>query len=108
MSAVAVHPATLRSGPTVDPAHPNESETTPMTDTTNQQLPSGPHRRSTLQRVVPGAWLALSATWAAVIVVTDQVAWPLAIWIATTLGPLTAIERRHRHNETTHTNGAST
>jgi hypothetical protein len=79
-----------------------------MTNTTNQHLPPGPHRRSTLQRVVPFAWLALSATWVAVIVVTDQVAWPLTIWIATTLGPLTAIERRHRRHETTDTNGAST
>ena len=80
-----------------------------MTNTTNQHPPSGPGGRSTLQRVVPFAWLALSAAWAAVIVVTDQVAWPLAIWIATTLGPLTAIERRHRdHTTTTTTNGAST
>ncbi len=79
-----------------------------MTNTANQHLPPEPHRRSMLQRVVPFAWLALSAAWAAVIVVNDQVALPLTIWIATTLGPLTAIERRHRHNETTHTNGAST
>jgi hypothetical protein len=79
-----------------------------MTNTTNQQIPPEPDRLSTRPRVVPLAWLALSAAWAAVIVVTDQPGWPLAVWIATTLGPLTAIERRHRHDETTHTNGAST
>jgi hypothetical protein len=39
----------------------------------------------------------MSAMWAVVILVTDALAWPLAIWIATTVGPLTAIERRHRH-----------
>lgn len=31
----------------------------------------------------------MSALWAVVIFVTDQLAWPLALWIATTLGPLT-------------------
>jgi hypothetical protein len=57
-----------------------------------------PADRSTLRRVLPFAWLALSATWAAVIIVTDQLAWPLALWIATTVGPLTALDRRHRHH----------
>ncbi len=79
-----------------------------MTSTTNQHPTPGPQRRSTLRRFVPFVWLALSAAWAAVIIVTDQVAWPLALWIATTLGPLTALERRGRHNDTTYTNGAST
>lgn len=79
-----------------------------MTNTTNQPLTSEPDRGSTRRRVVPLAWLALSATWAAVIVVTDQVAWPLALWIAATLGPLTAGERRHRRDTTTDGNGAST
>jgi hypothetical protein len=50
--------------------------------------------RSTLQRVLPFAWLALSAVWAAVILVTDHLAWPLALWIATTVGPLTALHQR--------------
>jgi hypothetical protein len=31
----------------------------------------------------------MSALWAVVIIVTDQLAWPLALWIATTVGPLT-------------------
>ncbi len=37
-------------------------------------------------------WLGLSAAWAVVIFVTDQLAWPLALWIATTVGPLTALK----------------
>lgn len=71
-----------------------------MTNTTNQHLAPEPARRSTLRRVLPFAWLALSATWAAVIVVTDQLAWPLALWIATTVGPLTALDKRHRRSPT--------
>jgi hypothetical protein len=63
---------------------------------TNQLKTPEPDRRSTLLRALPFAWLALSAAWAAVIFVTDQMAWPLALWIATTVGPLTAIERRRR------------
>lgn len=42
----------------------------------------------TLQ-ALPWLWLAMSLLWAVVIIVTDQLAWPLALWIATTLGPLT-------------------
>jgi hypothetical protein len=53
--------------------------------------------RATFHRFLPFAWLALSAVWAAVIFITDQLAWPLALWIATTVGPLTALETRHRH-----------
>ncbi|MEM9517320.1 MAG: hypothetical protein AAGA42_20905 [Actinomycetota bacterium] len=36
----------------------------------------------------------MSAAWAVVIIVTDQLAWPLALWIATTVGPLTALATR--------------
>ncbi len=39
----------------------------------------------------------MSAAWAVVIVVTDRLAWPLALWIATTLGPLTAMQARSNH-----------
>ena len=39
-------------------------------------------------------WLGLSAVWAVVIFATDQVAWPLALWIATTVGPLTVLKSR--------------
>lgn len=40
------------------------------------------------------AWLVLSLLWAGVIVVTDALAWPLALWIATTLGPLIMLRNR--------------
>lgn len=43
---------------------------------------------------LPFLWLGLSFLWAVVIIVTDHVAWPLALWIATTVGPLTALQRR--------------
>jgi hypothetical protein len=36
----------------------------------------------------------MSAIWAVVIIATDHPAWPLAIWIAATVGPLTAVGRR--------------
>lgn len=65
-----------------------------------------PTRRSTVLRILPFAWLALSAAWAVVIVVTDLVAWPLALWIATTLGPLTALDRRERRRSTSRPNDA--
>jgi hypothetical protein len=51
-------------------------------------------RRDQLLSALPWLWLALSAVWAAVIFVTDQLAWPLALWIATTLGPLTMLRAR--------------
>jgi hypothetical protein len=63
--------------------------------------------RTTLRRALPFAWLALSAAWACVIFVTDQVAWPLALWVATTVGPLTALDRRERRTTTTDPNGAT-
>lgn len=43
---------------------------------------------------LPWLWLGLSAAWAIVIFATDEVAWPLALWIATTVGPLTALKTR--------------
>jgi hypothetical protein len=39
-------------------------------------------------------WLGLSAAWAVVIFTTGLMAWPLALWIATTLGPLTLLRTR--------------
>lgn len=63
--------------------------------------------RSTLRHALPLAWLALSAAWAGVIFVTDQVAWPLALWIATTVGPLAALDRRYRHTTSTASDPAS-
>ena len=51
-------------------------------------------RRTRLLNALPWLWLGLSAAWAVVVFVTDQVAWPLALWIATTVGPLTALKTR--------------
>jgi len=48
---------------------------------------------SHLRRAVPWLWLVLSALWAVVIIVTDTVSWPLALWIATTVGPLTYLHQ---------------
>jgi hypothetical protein len=60
--------------------------------------------RSRIGQALPWLWLAMSAVWALVIVVTDQLAWPLALWIATTVGPLTYLRTpTHRsHEEGTH------
>lgn len=46
-------------------------------------------------RVVPLLWIVLSLAWAVIIVVSDRPAWALALWIATTLGPLTMLDERH-------------
>ena len=50
--------------------------------------------RARLATALPWLWVALSALWAVIIFTTDQLAWPLALWIATTLGPLTALRSR--------------
>lgn len=47
-----------------------------------------------MRRLIPWLWLGLSMAWAVVIFVTDQLAWPLALWIATTVGPLTLLRSR--------------
>ena len=64
-------------------------------------LPNQPEHgsRSRWFRLLPWAWLVLSAIWAVVIFVTDQVGWGLALWVATTLGPLAALEQRRRNAE---------
>jgi hypothetical protein len=54
----------------------------------------GTARRARLVNALPWLWLGMSAAWAVVIVATDQLAWPLALWIATTAGPLTALRTR--------------
>ncbi len=51
-------------------------------------------RRAQLLNALPWLWLGLSAAWAVVVFATDQLAWPLALWIATTVGPLTALKTR--------------
>ena len=52
-----------------------------------------PETATNWRRMIPFLWLALSAGWAIVILVTGSLAWPLALWVATTLGPLTALQR---------------
>jgi hypothetical protein len=59
-----------------------------------QQTATVVTRRSHVLNALPWLWLGLSAVWAVVIFATDQVAWPLALWIATTVGPLTALRTR--------------
>jgi hypothetical protein len=56
--------------------------------------PVGDQRHWT-RRAIPLLWLAMSMVWAVEILITDQLAWPLALWIATTLGPLTALQARN-------------
>lgn len=51
-------------------------------------------RTRTAWGALPWLWLGLSVVWAVVIIVTEQVAWPLALWVATTVGPLTALKAR--------------
>lgn len=48
---------------------------------------------SRLRKAVPWLWLSMSLAWAVVIIVTDEFAWPLALWVATTLGPLTYLSK---------------
>ena len=56
-------------------------------------------RSKALKTALPFLWLGLSVAWAVVIFVTDQLAWPLALWIATTLGPLTVLQSRLAKNQ---------
>jgi hypothetical protein len=51
------------------------------------------------RRAIPWLWLAMSLFWAVVIIVTDQLARPLALWIATTVGPLTCLATSKHHLE---------
>ena len=52
-----------------------------------------------MRKAVPWLWLALSVSWAVVIVITDQLAWPLALWIATTVGPLIYLRRSNDQSD---------
>jgi hypothetical protein len=60
----------------------------------NERTADDARPRTRLLNALPWLWLGLSAAWAVVIFVTDQVGWPLALWIATTVGPLTALRIR--------------
>ncbi|MCZ7534001.1 MAG: hypothetical protein M5U23_11475 [Acidimicrobiia bacterium] len=57
-------------------------------------------RPSKIQRLLPWLWLGFSMAWAVVIFVTDQLAWPLALWIATTVGPLIYLQTRSQPTST--------
>ena len=48
-------------------------------------------RRTFLERSLPWMWLTLSAAWAASLFITEAPAWPVALWVATTIGPLTLL-----------------
>lgn len=50
--------------------------------------------RARTRTAVPWLWLGLSVAWLVLIVVTDLPAWPLAVWIAATVGPLAALMNR--------------
>jgi hypothetical protein len=64
----------------------------------NERTAGGARPRTHLLKALPWLWLGLCAAWAVVIFVTDQLAWPLALWIATTVGPLTALKARFDPN----------
>lgn len=49
-----------------------------------------------LRRTIPFLWLGLSVAWAVVVFVTDQPALWLALWIATTVGPIVFISSHNR------------
>jgi hypothetical protein len=51
-----------------------------------------------LERPIPFLWLGLSVAWAVVVFVTDQPALWLALWIATTVGPIAFISSHDRTN----------
>jgi len=42
------------------------------------------------------AWLAITFLWVIVIFATDLLAWPIVIWIATTIGPIKALGESHK------------
>jgi hypothetical protein len=50
----------------------------------------------------------MSLLWAVVIIVTDQLAWPLALSIATTVGPLTHLATSKHHLESPDSNTKGT
>ena len=78
------------------------TNTTPSNDNQNTEpsrselaltLQASPASASKWRRRIPFLWLALSAGWAVVLFVTDVPAWPLAIWVAATIGPITVLQR---------------
>lgn len=68
--------------------------TGPDDDDRSRDADTPPSSRRRGPELLAFGWLALSLFWAGVIIVTDALAWPLALWIATTLGPLTLLRSR--------------
>lgn len=67
-------------------------------ETAAGQTPARSRMLTVTLALLPWMWLGFSVAWAGVMFVTDQVAWPLALWIATTVGPLTALKTRLERN----------
>lgn len=63
---------------------------------------------SRMRKTLPWLWLAMSLAWAVVIFVTDQLAWPLALWIATTVGPVTYFQISRTGSESDESNTKGT
>lgn len=61
--------------------------------------------RRVWRTAIPWLWLAMSLLWAVVIILTDQLAWPLAVWIATTVGPLTYLAKHQSGPQGSRTKG---
>lgn len=65
-----------------------------QTSASGSASPHGKSGRDRIMSAMPWLSLAISAIWLVVIFVTDLPAWPLALWIAISLGPLTVLRSR--------------
>ena len=66
-----------------------------MTGSPIQDAPSGSVRR----RLPEVGFIAASIIWAAVMIDTGDIAWPLAMWVGTALTPLALYRRRAREQQ---------
>ena len=52
------------------------------------------------RKLLPVAWIIVSSLiWAAVMIDTGEIAWPLAVWMATTFAPLSVLGARRKAEE---------
>jgi membrane protease YdiL (CAAX protease family) len=52
------------------------------------------------RKLWPAAWIIVSSLiWAAVMIDTGEIAWPLAVWMATTFAPLSVLGARRKAEE---------
>jgi len=59
--------------------------------------PESTNEQSFLQRnALPLGWIVSSLIWAAVMIDTGEIGWPLAVWMATTFAPLSLLASRER------------